>query len=143
METCNTDIKIEVDDDDSEDNNNSEQITRLEQPLALIKRKERDITERFPYIEEVTTTTPSRYRSISKFMPSKRRALACKIYKCIKINMFVFRCDTERDDDDVLETDENTVTSSVDKGNQFFVFYYFNDSLHCTFNVKEQRIYCH
>ena len=57
--------------------------------------------------------------------------------------MFVFRCDTERDDDDVLETDENTVTSSVDKGNQFFVFYYFNDSLHCTFNVKEQRIYCH
>ena len=86
METCNTDIKIEVDDDDSEDNNNSEQITRLEQPLALIKRKERDITERFPYIEEVTTTTPSRYRSISKFMPSKRRALACKIYKCIKIN---------------------------------------------------------
>ena len=87
METCNTEIKIEVDDDDCEDNNNSEQITRLEQPLALIKRKERDITERFPYIEEVTTTTPSRYRSISKFMPSKRRALACKIYKCIKINI--------------------------------------------------------
>ena len=67
METCNTDIKIEVDDDDSEDNNNSEQITRLEQPLALIKRKERDITERFPYIEEVTTTTPSRYTSILSY----------------------------------------------------------------------------
>ena len=53
-------IKVEVDDDDDCDNNN---MTRLpvEQPLALVKRKERDITERFPYIEEVTTTTPTRY----------------------------------------------------------------------------------
>ena len=50
-------IKVEVDDEG--DNNN---MTRLpvEQPLALVKRKERDITERFPYIEEVTTTTPTR-----------------------------------------------------------------------------------
>ena len=37
-----------------------------DEPLALVKRKgscetvQRDITERFPYIEEVTTTTPGR-----------------------------------------------------------------------------------
>ena len=62
MELDNTDIKIEVDDDGGENNNNIEVegTTSLEQPLALVKRKERDITERFPYIEEVTTTTPSR-----------------------------------------------------------------------------------
>ena len=56
-------LEVEEDDDTPEDmtslNNNTELTT--EAPLALVKRRtERDITERFPYIDEVTTTTPSR-----------------------------------------------------------------------------------
>ena len=59
-------LEVEEDDDTPEDmtslNNNTElTIEVTEAPLALVKRKpERDITERFPYIDEVTTTTPSR-----------------------------------------------------------------------------------
>ena len=56
MET--TEIKVEVELEDSEE----PRLTKIseDQPLALVKRRERDITERFPYIDEVTTTTPSR-----------------------------------------------------------------------------------
>ena len=56
MET--TEVKIEVVDQDDDE--------FCDEPLALVKRKatceiaQRDITERFPYIEEVTTTTPGR-----------------------------------------------------------------------------------
>ena len=67
-----SDIKLEVEEDGDcqEDmtrlNNNTEldledRMEAKEAPLALVKRRpERDITERFPYIDEVTTTTPSR-----------------------------------------------------------------------------------
>ena len=63
-----SEIKFEVEEDcDTPEemtslNNNTElTIGDPEAPLALVKRRpERDITERFPYIDEVTTTTPSR-----------------------------------------------------------------------------------
>ena len=53
MET--TEIKVEVELEDTEE----PRLTKIseDQPLALVKRRERDITERFPYIDEVTTTT--------------------------------------------------------------------------------------
>ena len=59
-----SDIKLEIE----EEGDHQENMTSLnnnmedkEAPLALVKRRpERDITERFPYIDEVTTTTPSR-----------------------------------------------------------------------------------
>ena len=53
-----TEVKLEVVEQDDDD--------FCDEPLALVKRKstceivQRDITERFPYIEEVTTTTPGR-----------------------------------------------------------------------------------
>ena len=83
MET--TEIKVEVELEDSEE----PRLTKIseDQPLALVKRRERDITERFPYIDEVTTTTT-----------------------------------TPGNSDDLVETEEladtpdDTVTSSVDKG---------------------------
>ena len=52
-----TEVKVEVVEQDDEDE-------FCDEPLALVKRKitcepeVRDITDRFPYIEEVTTTTP-------------------------------------------------------------------------------------
>ena len=85
MET--TQIKLEVEVEDSEE---EPLITRIseDQPLALIKRRERDITERFPYIDEVTTTTTT--------TPGRSSDLA----------------DTE----DQADSPDDTVTSSVDKG---------------------------
>lgn len=49
-------IKVEVEVEECE---KEPVLTNLsvDQPLALVKRRERDITERFPYIDEVTTTT--------------------------------------------------------------------------------------
>ena len=70
-----SDIKLEIEEDgDGQDdmtrlNNNTEldlenRMEAKDAPLALVKRRpERDITERFPYIDEVTTTTPSRSES--------------------------------------------------------------------------------
>ena len=66
-----SDIKLEIEEDGDQQenmtslNNNTElDIEDKEAPLALVKRRPerdmRDITERFPYIDEVTTTTPSR-----------------------------------------------------------------------------------
>ena len=52
-----TEVKVEVVEQDDDDE-------FCDEPLALVKRKitcepeVRDITDRFPYIEEVTTTTP-------------------------------------------------------------------------------------
>ena len=85
MET--TQIKVEVEVEDSEE---EPLITRIseDQPLALIKRRERSITERFPYIDEVTTTTISTHG----------------------------RCDDLVDTEELADTPDDTVTSSVDKG---------------------------
>ena len=63
-----SDIKLEIEEEGDHQenmtslNNNTElDMEDKEAPLALVKRRpERDITERFPYIDEVTTTTPSR-----------------------------------------------------------------------------------
>ena len=84
MET--THIKLEVEVEDSEE---EPLLTRIseDQPLALIKRRERSITERFPYIDEVTTTTST---------PG--------------------RCDELGDTEELADTPDDTVTSSVDKG---------------------------
>ena len=84
MET--TEIKVELEDSEEE-----VVITKMreDQPLALIKRRERDITERFPYIDEVTTTT---------------------------IINTPGRCDDLADSEELTDTPDDTVTSSVDKG---------------------------
>ena len=84
MET--TEIKVEVELEDSEE---EPLLTKLseDQPLALVKRRERDITERFPYIDEVTTTTTT---------PGK--------------------CDDLVETEELADTPDDTVTSSVDKG---------------------------
>ena len=87
MET--TEIKVEVELEDSEE---EPLLTKLseDQPLALVKRRERDITERFPYIDEVTTTTittPGKYEDL---------------------------LETE----ELADTPDDTVTSSVDKGKE-------------------------
>ena len=66
-----SDIKVEVEEESDRENmesiNNNTKLDiedmgdKMEAPLALVtRRQERDITERFPYIDEVTTTTPSR-----------------------------------------------------------------------------------
>ena len=63
LDLVNT-IKVELEEEVEEveaaeesDNNN----TRLPEPLALVKpRLERDITERFPYIDEVELQTKER-----------------------------------------------------------------------------------
>ena len=63
LDLVNT-IKVELEEEVEEveaaeesDNNN----TRLPEPLALVKpRPERDITERFPYIDEVELQTKVR-----------------------------------------------------------------------------------
>ena len=95
MET--TEIKVEVEDlQDLQDGKEEPVMTRIredregreDQPLALVKRRERDITERFPYIDEVTTTTTT--------TPGRSSDLA----------------DTE----DQADSPDDTVTSSVDKG---------------------------
>lgn len=84
------DIKVEVEVEDCEE---EAVITNLrsDQPLALVKRRERDITERFPYIDEVTTTTPTA------------------------------RSDLAVEDAHLGDSPDNTVTSSVDKGNILFL----------------------
>ena len=87
METMETThIKVEVEDSEEEP-----LLTRIseDQPLALIKRRERSITERFPYIDEVTTTT---------------------------ITSPPGRCDELGDTEELADTPDDTVTSSVDKG---------------------------
>ena len=85
MET--TEIKVEVELEDSEE---EPLLTKLseDQPLALVKRRERDITERFPYIDEVTTTTIT--------SPGK--------------------CEDLLETEELADTPDDTVTSSVDKG---------------------------
>ena len=85
METAQIKVEVEVEDSEEEP-----LITRIseDQPLALIKRRERDITERFPYIDEVTTTTT--------ITPGK--------------------CDDLVDTEELADTPDDTVTSSVDKG---------------------------
>ena len=92
MET--TEIKVEVEDlQDLQDGKEEPVMTRIredreDQPLALVKRRERDITERFPYIDEVTTTTTTTAGRSSDL------------------------ADTE----DQADSPDDTVTSSVDKG---------------------------
>ena len=94
MET--TEIKVEVEDlQDLHLQGGKEEpvMTRIredreDQPLALVKRRERDITERFPYIDEVTTTTTTTAGRSSDL------------------------ADTE----DQADSPDDTVTSSVDKG---------------------------
>ena len=83
MET--TEIKVELEDSEEE-----VVMTKMreDQPLALIKRRERDITERFPYIDEVTTTTIT--------TPGK--------------------CEDLLETEELADTPDDTVTSSVDKG---------------------------
>ena len=83
MET--TEIKVELELEDSQE----PRLTKIseDQPLALVKRRERDITERFPYIDEVTTTTPTA------------------------------RSDLAIEDPHLGDSPDNPVTSSVDKGN--------------------------
>ena len=83
-------IKVEVEVEECE---KEPVITNLtaDQPLALVKRRERDITERFPYIDEVTTTTPTA------------------------------RSDLAVEDAHLGDSPDNTVTSSVDKGNILFL----------------------
>ena len=78
-------IKVEVEVEECE---KEPVITNLtaDQPLALVKRRERDITERFPYIDEVTTTTPAA------------------------------RCEQILDTGHLGDSPDTTVTSSVDKG---------------------------
>ena len=58
VNTIKVELEEEVEAAEESDNNN----TRLpEQPLALVKpRLERDITERFPYIDEVELQTKVR-----------------------------------------------------------------------------------
>ena len=57
MEIVNPgDIKVEVNDDFDDSDNNNTRLTSAEQPLALVKKKNIEIdniTERFPYIDEV------------------------------------------------------------------------------------------
>ena len=86
MET--TEIKVELEDSEEE-----VVMTKMreDQPLALIKRRERDITERFPYIDEVTTTT---------------------------IIAIPGRCEDLADTEELTDTPDDTVTSSVDKGSR-------------------------
>ena len=59
MEIVNPgDIKVEVSDDFDDGDNNNTQLNSVEQPLALVKKKNIEIdniTERFPYIDEVYT----------------------------------------------------------------------------------------
>ena len=70
-----SDIKLEIEEEGDHQenmtslNNNTElDMEDKEAPLALVKRRpERDITERFPYIDEVTTTTPSRSHNTEEF----------------------------------------------------------------------------
>ena len=87
MET--TEIKVEVELEDTEE----PRLTKIseDQPLALVKRRERDITERFPYIDEVTTTT---------------------------ITAIPGRCEDLADTEELNDTPDDTVTSSVDKGSR-------------------------
>ena len=87
METTHIKLEVELEVEDSE---KEPLLTRIseDQPLALIKRRERSITERFPYIDEVTTTTTS--------TPG--------------------RCDDLVDTEELADTPDDTVTSSVDKG---------------------------
>ena len=88
METTHIKVEVEVEVEDREE---EPLLTRIseDQPLALIKRRERCITERFPYIDEVTTTT---------------------------ITSTPGRCDELGDTEELADTPDDTVTSSVDKG---------------------------
>ena len=57
VNTIKVELEEEVEAAEESDNNN----TRLPEPLALVKpRLERDITERFPYIDEVELQTKVR-----------------------------------------------------------------------------------
>ena len=57
VSTIKVELEEEVEAAEESDNNN----TRLPEPLALVKpRPERDITERFPYIDEVELQTKVR-----------------------------------------------------------------------------------
>ena len=86
-----SDIKLEIEEEGDHQenmtslNNNTElDMEDKEAPLALVKRRpERDITERFPYIDEVTTTTPSRsaqHRRVSSHV---------NISPCLSINFWL------------------------------------------------------
>ena len=70
MEIVNpVDIKVEVNDDFDDGDNNNTQLISTEQPLALVKKKNIEvdnITERFPYIDEVLRNFRIKYACISK-----------------------------------------------------------------------------
>ena len=107
-----SDIKVEVEEESDRENmesiNNNTKLDiedmgdKMEAPLALVtRRQERDITERFPYIDEVTTTTPSRWADDGDDQDDQ-------------VN--ICRLEEALGDQEPPETDENIVTSSVDKG---------------------------